>query len=142
MGKHMLKILQFFNMCSAILNTNHYRVNSLSVSPTKLSNTQTTCQQQPINYLSVFDHFVGLALKGLRRTPLWMLLDFIFPLLFAAAYFDSKDSGVAAEKLNNLNFTLLSEEKEVPSDFKEIPELHHGKRVYREVIIETFFQGN
>ena len=63
-------------------------------------------------------------------------------LFFPAAYFNSKDSAVATQKLNNLSFTLQSEEIEVPSDFKEIPSLHHGKRVYREVIIETYFQGN
>ena len=27
--------------------------------------TQTICQQHPTNCLRVFDHFVGLALKGL-----------------------------------------------------------------------------
>ena len=27
--------------------------------------TQTICRQQPTNCLSVFDHFVGLALKSL-----------------------------------------------------------------------------
>ena len=27
--------------------------------------TETVCQQQPANYLSVFDHFVELMLKGL-----------------------------------------------------------------------------
>ena len=98
--------------------------------------THKTCQQQPTNCLSVFDDFVGLVIKGLRRTPWWMFLDFIFPLLFAAPYFDSKDSGVS------LNFTLEPEEKEVPSDFKEIPELHLGKRDYHEVVIETYSQGN
>ena len=30
-----------------------------------VKHTQTICLQQPPNYLSVFDHFVGLALKGL-----------------------------------------------------------------------------
>ena len=29
--------------------------------------TQTISRQHPKNGLSVFDHFVGLALKGLRR---------------------------------------------------------------------------
>ena len=29
--------------------------------------TQTICRQKPTNYLSVFDHFVGLALIGLRN---------------------------------------------------------------------------
>ena len=28
--------------------------------------TQTICWQQPTNCLSLFDHFVGLGLKGLR----------------------------------------------------------------------------
>ena len=79
--------------------------------------------------------------QPLRRTPSWTLLDFMFNLLFPAAYFDSKDSAVATQKLNNLSFTLQSEEIETPSDFKEIPALHHGNRVYREVIIESYFQG-
>ena len=29
--------------------------------------TQTICRQQPTNCLSVFNHFVGLALKGLNN---------------------------------------------------------------------------
>ena len=29
--------------------------------------TQTICQQKTTNCLSVFDHFVGLAFKGLKR---------------------------------------------------------------------------
>ena len=28
--------------------------------------TQTICRQQPTNCLTVFDHFVGLAFKGLK----------------------------------------------------------------------------
>ena len=32
-----------------------------------VKHTQTTCRQQPTNCLSVFDHFVGLALEGLRK---------------------------------------------------------------------------
>ena len=28
--------------------------------------TQTICRQQPTNCLSVFDHFLGLALEGLK----------------------------------------------------------------------------
>ena len=31
-----------------------------------VKNTQTMCQQYHTNYLSVFDHFVGLAHKGLK----------------------------------------------------------------------------
>ena len=31
-----------------------------------VKHTETITRQQPTNCLSVFDHFVGLALKGLR----------------------------------------------------------------------------
>ena len=31
-----------------------------------VKHTQTICRQQPTNCLSVFDHFVNLALKGLK----------------------------------------------------------------------------
>ena len=30
--------------------------------------TQTIRRQQPTNYLSMFDHFAGLALKGLMKS--------------------------------------------------------------------------
>ena len=30
-----------------------------------VKNIQTVCRHQPTNYLSVFNHFVGLAFKGL-----------------------------------------------------------------------------
>ena len=39
----------------------------LSANPIKWSNIQTIRWQQPANCLSVFNHFVGLALKGLRH---------------------------------------------------------------------------
>ena len=36
-----------------------------------VKHTQTVCQEQPTNCLSVFDHFMGLGLKGL----LWETMD-------------------------------------------------------------------
>ena len=43
-------------------------VNHFSANPRKWSNTPKKIPwQQPKNYLRAFDHFVGLALKGLRR---------------------------------------------------------------------------
>ena len=43
-------------------------INPLSASPHKMvKHTQTIHRQKPTNCLSVFDHFVGLALKGLRE---------------------------------------------------------------------------
>ena len=40
-------------------------VNPLGGNPTKCLNTQTIRRQIATNCLSVFDHFVGLALEGL-----------------------------------------------------------------------------
>ena len=33
-----------------------------------VKHAQAICREQPTNCLSVFDHFMGLALKGLRQT--------------------------------------------------------------------------
>ena len=41
-------------------------VKVLSANLTKWSNTLMICRQKPTNCLCVFDHFVALALKGLR----------------------------------------------------------------------------
>ena len=48
------------------------RFNPLRTNP-KNGHTQTILWQQPTNGLSVFDHFVGLALKVLRRICLFCL---------------------------------------------------------------------
>ena len=42
-----------------------YCINPLSANPQNGQTTQTIRWQQPKNCLRVFDHFVGLALKGL-----------------------------------------------------------------------------
>ena len=45
------------------------QTNPLSANPTKLSNTlKQFVGNLPTNCLSAFDHFVGLALKGLKAT--------------------------------------------------------------------------
>ena len=58
------------------VKSNFKIINPLSANPTKWSNiskqfvgisTQTIRRQKPTNCLSVFEHFAGLALKGLRR---------------------------------------------------------------------------
>ena len=41
-------------------------LNPLSANLKMVRYTQTICRLLPMNCLSVFDHFVGLALKGLR----------------------------------------------------------------------------
>ena len=51
------------------LRLNSWKVNPLSVSPTKWSNTlKQFVGNLPTNCLSLFDHFVKLALKGLSNT--------------------------------------------------------------------------
>ena len=40
-------------------------INPLSANPTKWSNTETIRRLLPTNRMSVFDHFMGLALNGL-----------------------------------------------------------------------------
>ena len=50
-----------------LLRTKINILNPLSVNPTKWSNTlKQFVGKLPTNCLSVFDHFVGLALKGLN----------------------------------------------------------------------------
>ena len=47
-------------------------INPLSANPTKLWNTlKQFVGNLPTNCLSVFDHFLGLALKGLELLTLW-----------------------------------------------------------------------
>ena len=38
-----------------------------------IKHVQTICRVLPTNCLSVFDHFVGLALKGLHTSLTWIL---------------------------------------------------------------------
>ena len=59
------------NSCSVTLVGSLDRsIKTLSANPTKLSNTlKQFVGKFPTNCVSVFDHFVGLALKGLNLTP-------------------------------------------------------------------------
>ena len=55
-------------MSDIILNTSLEYFNPLGANPTKWSNTlKQFVGNLPTNCLSVFDHFVKLALKGLSR---------------------------------------------------------------------------
>ena len=54
-------------------------MNSLSANPTKWSDTfKQFVGNLPMNCFSVFDHFVGLALKGLRGLTCYAILFVIF----------------------------------------------------------------
>ena len=75
MWHHLLQ--EFESLFDHSVYTRSYGLNTLSASPTKWSNTQTIRRQQPTNILSVFDHFVGLALKKLKsiKLPLLVILN-------------------------------------------------------------------
>ena len=47
----------------------------------------------------------------------------------------------SVEITSDLSFTLQSEEIVLPKDFKEIPSLHLGKRDFKTLTIETYYQG-
>ena len=55
-------------------------INPLSANPTKWSNTL----KQFVGLLSVFDHFVGLALKGLMS--LRLIFCFVFLIVFLKVF--------------------------------------------------------
>ena len=56
-------------------------MNPLSANPTKWSNTlKQFVGKLPTNCLSVFDHFVGLALKGLTEKNLKTLSTKTYPI--------------------------------------------------------------
>ena len=58
--------------------------NPLSANPTKWSNTlKQFIGNLPMNCLSVFDHFVELALQGLSKTQIleFLVNFFIFPII-------------------------------------------------------------
>lgn len=42
---------------------------------------------------------------------------------------------------SDLSLTLQSEPVEVPNNFKDIPELHIGKRKYHDITVTTYNQG-
>ena len=45
-----------------------------------VKHAQTIRRQKPTNCLSVFDHFVGLALKGLRKVNIEAIRKIISPV--------------------------------------------------------------
>ena len=59
-----------------LLQTTSFTVNPLSASFTKWSNTLKQFGLLPMNCLSVFDHFVGLALKALTSNMIGVTMNF------------------------------------------------------------------
>ena len=53
-----------------MLTLNIYYLNLKRQLHKMVKHTQTTLWQRPTNWLSVFDHFVKLALKGLKKSSI------------------------------------------------------------------------
>ena len=63
-------LLEIFELVViSALRSSYVLFNPLSANPTKWQNTlkQFVSNSRPTSCLSMFDHFVGLALKGLRK---------------------------------------------------------------------------
>ena len=74
-----------------------------------VKHTQTIRKQQPTNYLSVFDHFMGLALKGLisMQSPSGdnfetESLTYPVPKIWIQVCSESKESGSEANFKNKM----------------------------------------
>ena len=73
-GTHSAKLLKYV---WPFFNIMHDRINLLRRQPHKMvKHTQTISRQQPTNFncLNVLDHFVGLALKGLKTKNTYIYL--------------------------------------------------------------------
>ena len=68
-----------------------------------VKHTQAICRQKPTNCLSVFDHFVGLALKGLRRCK----VSVIATVVMKHQPFPSQPRMKRKNKLKPFIFTLI-----------------------------------
>ena len=72
------EVLRCTNLYITDITYKLYIINPLSTNPTKGSNTlKQFIGKLPTNYLSVFDHFVKLAFKGLRETVKCLLLTLV-----------------------------------------------------------------
>ena len=67
---------------------------------------QTIRRQQPTNYLSVFDHFVELALKGLNSTQQWVNNEVITSATLDQMKSQIGQQYVADKKVNKLFPTI------------------------------------
>ena len=67
-------MLRVFNNNNELILNSKDVFNRLSANPTKWSNTlKQFVRKLPTNCFSVFDHFVGLTLKGLRPWNISMI---------------------------------------------------------------------
>ena len=66
-----MTLMLFPNSCGLINFQNFFHLNSVVINPLSTNPIKWSNTLKPTNCLSVFDHFVGLALKGLSLLPLF-----------------------------------------------------------------------
>ena len=72
-----------------------------------VKHTQTICVEQSTNCLSLFDHFVGLALIELKLTRLLPMLHYITPENIRKPYDDRQMYGFVFSPWTNVTLTEL-----------------------------------
>ena len=72
-----------------------------------IKHTQTVCRQKPTNCLSLFDHFVGLALKGLMMS-FCNTVPYTAILLEVLIMKNPPSANQTGESVQNLILTLLN----------------------------------
>ena len=93
-----------------------------------IKHTQTLRRQKPTNCLSVFDHFVGLAYKGLgRHTSLVTqeLFQFLGPLLLLNCY----STYQILKVFPNTDIYPLQLQKDILNSEEDVPVSHCNNRV-------------
>ena len=93
--------------------------------PNKLvKHTQTIHRLLPTNCLNVFDHFVGLVIKGLIRLPL-LKMTFSYRLLeedkYHKIYLQIYDTILTVNKYEHDNLKKISQKSIIPSFKKTHP---------------------
>ena len=86
-----------------------------------VKHTQTICQLLPTNCLSVFDPFVGLVLKGLKRIYRFKRATMLFSIEPLERPFTSSENwlkinGVIFDEINETFYTIFTKESKKQQD--------------------------
>ena len=105
-----------------------------------VKHTQTICRQFPDEFLSVFDHFVNLALKGLIDNFLPCLLQLLLSKLFICHYItpEAANQSCSYEKV----FRKYTPNLQLLCNFVEITLRHGCSHVNLLHIFRTPFPNN
>ena len=111
--------------------------NLLSANPTKWSNAlKQFVSKFPTNCLSVFDHFLGLALKGLKRFSIFDFITLYDLLQFLLPFMNSK---LIVLRYFLLILDLFKEHSSILSKFQTSLVPSYIMLVEKELFISSFF---